>query len=51
MNEVWQRQLGGARPAANLLIRFDYENGLAGARQDDGGRKSVGTCAYDHRIV
>lgn len=51
MNEIRQRQLGRARPAANLLIRFDYENGFAGTRKDDGSRKSVGTCAHDHRIV
>jgi hypothetical protein len=45
-----ERQLGGARAAADRLLCFKNENGPAGLRERDGSREAVRPRADDNRV-
>ena len=50
MAKAGERQLGGARAAADRLLCFKNENGPAGLRERDGSREAVRPRADDNRV-
>ena len=50
MPEAGERELGGARPAANRLARFDDKDGPSRLGECDRGREPVRTGADDDGV-
>ena len=50
MNKSRKRERLGPRPAADRCFRLEHADGLAGGREDEGRRETIGPGANDDRI-